>query len=230
MSEDQAFDENIEEELKTKLLIPYLQALGFSSKELSFESGFAIRLGRQAHRTGRLDILCKRHEDNLFVVEVKKSNDSLTNEDRDQGCSYARLLDQIAPFVVVTNGRETKIYDSITKNELTGTANLGEESAFFKNGYKLANEDEIRIRYEALQHFITLSPDNLRIFCNLQQSDRMKTLKGDEKERGKKYIPSLYVNRSYSEQEFKKLFEAAKFRLTNVVTASSRSIVEGTPE
>jgi len=64
---------------------------------------------------GRLDVLVKNIQgENLFIVELKGSNQKLTDDDTKQGISYARLLEQIAPFVVISNGHESKIFDTIT--------------------------------------------------------------------------------------------------------------------
>ena len=51
------------------------------------------------------------------MVEVKAPDEKLTDDDRDQAISYARLVHPIAPFALVTNGRDDwKLYDSITKD------------------------------------------------------------------------------------------------------------------
>ena len=114
------FETMTEEDIKAKIILPYIQDLGFDVSEITLEKSFRIRVGKTTHATGRLDILCKRHNKNLFVIELKSDGLPITNDDRDQGISYARLLDDIAPFTIVTNGIATKVYDSITKEEITG--------------------------------------------------------------------------------------------------------------
>ena len=103
-----------EEDLKNKIVLPYLQDLDFQPADVSFERSFTIRLGRTKHTIGngkdtprgRLDILCRKENKNLFLIEVKADGDSIEQDDIDQGISYARLLDNIPPFVLVTNGKE----------------------------------------------------------------------------------------------------------------------------
>jgi hypothetical protein len=54
------------------------------------------------------------------VIELK--NDSLTidQDDIDQGISYARLLaDNITPFTIISNGTSIRIFDTISRKELT---------------------------------------------------------------------------------------------------------------
>jgi len=97
-----------EEDLKQKIVLPYIESLGFSKNELEYEKNFSIRLGRNVYcinnckrkenAKGRLDILCKSGDKNIFVIEVKTVNAKITQDDIDQGISYARLLDQIAPL------------------------------------------------------------------------------------------------------------------------------------
>lgn len=184
-----------------KILLPYLKDLGIDSSEISFEDSFTIRLGRNKHATGRSDMLIKRHGRNLFVIEVKADSKQLTDADRDQGISYARLLDEIAPFTIVSNGVSTKIYDSITKEELSGI--ISEKSAFYKNGYTLSTDDELKLRYEALKNFIAMSPENLRIFCESNVNDRMGMIIGDSSSRYAKFIKKLYVQRKTLAESFK---------------------------
>lgn len=176
-----------------RILLPYLKYLGIDPSEITFEDSFSIRLGRNKYATGRSDILIKRHGRNLFIIEVKAESKQLTDADRDQGISYARLLDEIAPFTIVSNGVSTKIYDSVTKEELSG--NISKKSAFWKNGYSLSLDEDLKLRYEALKNFIAMSPENLRSFCELQVNDRMGMIIGDSNGRYAKFIKKLYVQR-----------------------------------
>jgi len=51
-----------EEEIRGKLLLPFLNDLGFNVSEISLERSFTIRLGKLRQMIkGRADILCKRH-------------------------------------------------------------------------------------------------------------------------------------------------------------------------
>ncbi len=183
---------NSEQDNIGKLLLPYLKDLGFEQSDISYEHSFKLRLGKSLHKTVRADILCKKYEKNLFVIEVKKDSVKINQNDIDQGISYARLLDQIAPFTIITNGKDTRIFDSVSKKELTGLP-ISKESSFFKNGYTLSNNEEIRIRIEALSKFVALSPENLKIFCKKQVNDRMGTIIGSPDSPYAKFVEGLYV-------------------------------------
>lgn len=183
-----------EEDIRGKLLLPYLQDLGFNVSEIFLEHTFSIRLGKRKHVTGRADILCKRNDKNLFVIELKNDSIEITQNDIDQGISYARLLlDDIAPFTIVSNGKITRIFDSITRKELTG--NISGQSVFLTNGYNLSTDEDLRIRYEALKNFVSLSTENLKIFCEAQVCDRMGSIIGNIDSPYSKFVKGLYIQR-----------------------------------
>tara|TARA_R110002050_G_scaffold39735_1_gene97399 strand:- start:205 stop:3159 length:2955 start_codon:yes stop_codon:yes gene_type:complete len=193
-----------EEDIRGKLILPYLKDLGIDISEISLERSFTIRLGRGKRKTGRSDILCKRHNKNLFIIELKNDSISITQDDIDQGISYARLLlDDIAPFTIVSNGKDTRIFDSISRNELSGTK-ISNQSSFWKNGYTLSTEEDLRIRYEALKKFIALSPENLKLFCKTQVLDRMGQIIGSMDSPYSKFVKELHFQRHTLQNTFKK--------------------------
>ena len=123
----QPFDKLTEQEVVTKMLWPMLQERGIEPHEITQELSFTIPLGRNAIRVDsgkeapeqrvRLDMLIKRCGKNFCVVEAKKGK--LTNKNRDQAISYARNVHPIAPYAIVSNGFETHVYDSFSKEQLT---------------------------------------------------------------------------------------------------------------
>lgn len=185
-----------EEDLRSKLLLPYLKNLGFDPSEISLERSFTIRLGRtQKSIQGRSDILCKINGKNLFIIELKNDSLSISQDDIEQGISYAKLLtENIAPFVIITSGKETKIFETISKKELTGT-NISEQSSFWQNGCTLSMDEDLQIRYAALKHFISFSGENLKIFCEFQVKDRMGPIIGKSDDLNSKFVEELYLQR-----------------------------------
>ena len=183
-----------EEDIRGKLLLPFLNSLGFDASEISLENSFSIRLGKSQHKIkGRSDILCKRNGNNLFIIELKSDSVSITQKDIDQGISYARLLaDNIAPFTIISNGKTTKIFDSITREEITGK-NISEHSSYFQNDYTLSTDIDLRIRYEALKNFVSFSQENLKLFCEGQVRDRMGPIIGSFDNPYSKFVKELYI-------------------------------------
>lgn len=198
-----------EEDIRGRLLLPYITDLGFDVSEISLETGFSVRLGKKKYLTGRSDILCKRNNKNLFIIELKNDSIEITKNDIDQGISYARLLlDDIAPFTIITNRVTTKIFDSITRKELLG--NISDQSSFFKNGYTISTEDDLKIRYEALKNFVTLSPVNLKTFCQMQVYDRMGQIMGDISSPYSKFVKELHIQREELQTAFQKFLNSSE--------------------
>lgn len=198
-----------EEDIKAKIILPYLHDLSIDVSEITLEDSFKIRLGKTKQATGRSDILCKRHSKNLFVIELKNDSIEITKDDIDQGISYARLLlDDIAPFTIISNGRSSKIFDSITRKELTG--NISNQSSFWTNGYTLSSDEDMRIRYEALKNFISLSPENLKTFCTSQVYNRMGSIIGDINSPYSKFVKELYIQREELQIAFENFLNSSE--------------------
>jgi hypothetical protein len=204
-----------EETVKNKIVIPYFRKLGFEDKEIDYEIGFEIQLGLskqyisktiEERKRGYLDLLIKRGDQPIFVIETKSPEHTLTDKDRDQVISYARLLDKIAPYSIVSNGIDTKIYDSITRECLDDT-DL-KKSSFVKNGYSISLNEELR--YEALKNLFGYNYNNLLAFSKSQIGQRMNSLRGSEKDLTKKYVPELYTANHEVEKEFDNYLKSNK--------------------
>src|SRR5437899_3129205 len=119
----QAFDVDSEEDLRLAV-VKYFHELGFGLDEIKTETRFTIQLGHNtlvvggqgtSHRdqvTGRSDILLARHGKPLAIVETKAPGHALNEKDALQALSYARLLREMAPYAIVTNGKDTHVYDT----------------------------------------------------------------------------------------------------------------------
>ncbi|UUC44211.1 type I restriction enzyme HsdR N-terminal domain-containing protein [Flavobacterium cerinum] len=198
-----------EEDIRGRLLLPYIHDLGFDVSEISLEMGFIVRLGKKKYMRGRSDILCKRNNRNLFVIELKRDSVEITQDDIDQGISYARLLlDDIAPFTIITNGVTTRIFDSITRKELLGS--ITGQSSFYNNGYTLSTEEDLKIRYEALKNFVALSPTNLKAFCQMQVYDRMGQIIGNINSPYSKFVKEIHIQRQELHTAFQEFLQSSQ--------------------
>lgn len=198
---------NSEEDVKNKIVMPFLRDSGFDTSELSFEGSFSISIGTHIFKKNtkkqienaspRYDILIKRNSKNLCIFEIKNDSTSITSKDINQAVSYARLLDQIAPVCIVTNGKEWQIVDSITKKSLE-KMKLGKyEVALPSDSY-----------YEALREFFGYSENNILEFCKTQVTSHMAALKGSRDDRDKKYIEELYSPSAQLEGSFKEFMQS----------------------
>ncbi|HEX8177207.1 MAG TPA: type I restriction endonuclease [Pyrinomonadaceae bacterium] len=205
-----------EENIKNNILLPLLQGIGFSAGDLEFESNFTIQLGRGVYTvkgeetkiaTGRLDILCRRDGKPLFLIELKAEGEDLTDADRKQGLSYARLLDPMAPYVILSNGQQTLIYETLKGEAINQIAR-----DIVISGYYPSLESEIGLRFEALKHFVGYSYDNLLNFCQSHNQAALEKFRAQPTENidtqiKKKYIPEAYVRREALESCFEKFIE-----------------------
>src|SRR6266849_2513258 len=200
-----------EEEVKARIVLPLLTSLGIDVRDLQLETTFSLRLGRQVHTvdgkrdrdpSARLDILVTRSDRNLFIVETKRDDLALTDDDRDQAISYARLLDQIAPYALVTNGADWRLYDVITKEQLTAA------DIRFPDGYSPALPDDLK--YGALRVFLRASPDNVRLLCQHQVREEIAPLLGSAADRTKSYIPDLQVTRAELTEALDRFYQERK--------------------
>jgi DNA polymerase III delta prime subunit len=219
-----------EEDVRTKVVSTWLLDHGFGNEHIHLEYSFSIRLGRQKFQVEsgqisrisgsipkknlasppvlrpRSDILVRNSEGkNLLIIEVKGPNEKIDDDARDQGISYARLLDDIPPFVIVTNGHETRIFDSITRECIDGQR-IPLNHPCVIAGFSVGLSD-VSLRSEALEKLISLSEDNLISFCTAQCLSRMKRLRSNDPNSGKRYIPSLYVERIRAKEDLMTLLE-----------------------
>ena len=188
-----------EEEVKIKHVLPWLEQHGISKNEIKLECSFRVKIGKHSVLIGgepqerkrsvagaRLDILIQRGNFNLMVVEVKAEHVEITAEDRDQAISYARLVDPIAPYALVTNGNQYLLYDVLTKDSIDPTT-------IRVNGFICDLPDEAV--NEAKTLFLCASKANLLTFCQAQVNSELRLVKGALSDLAKKYIPELHVRR-----------------------------------
>lgn len=197
-----------EEEIKVKFVLPWLERAGISLQEIQLERSFSLRIGRQAIVVGqpqrqkndtvggRLDILVQRSGRNLLIVETKAEGLELTDDDRDQAISYARLVHPIAPYAVVTNGTDYRLYDTITKTKI-------DPKDIKIYGFEASLPDAYLA--EAQELFLALNSANLSAFCQSQVTGEMRLVKGTLAD-GKKYVPELHVPRELLVEEVKQFY------------------------
>jgi hypothetical protein len=202
------FDISSEEDVRIALA-SYFRELGFMPEEMSFESQFKIRLGhntfsvennksvRQA--SGRSDMLLVRNQQPLAIVETKAPGITLSDDDRDQGLSYARLLSPMAPFTIITNGHELKVYDTITGEELI--SGQPATCSWVTNGMKYKGIGE-NAKHWATRTLFSLDLSMLQEYCRRQTTKGMADIRGTTGDR-KRYVPELYVPRDTVRDSYK---------------------------
>lgn len=209
-----------EEDVKSKTIFPFLLKLGFKPSEIQCEKHVEVRFGRNLFRagsgkatdraTGRIDFVVNLpDEPNLILIEAKRDDGPITPDDIDQGLSYAKAVEPFPPVTMITNGREWRIFNSRTREE------IAEKEV---DGYQVDLDDAARY-YKAIRRLRTLSRHNLKGFCDWHVREHMAPLLGSKSELAKKYIPELFHEPFEIAEQFEAFLESD--RMVFVVTGRS---------
>jgi len=119
------------------------------------ETRFTLRLGHKTHEEdalavwtagGRADMILYDGDRALAVLELKRADQVLDQNDRDQGLSYAQHMTPRPPLVVITNGTDLEIYDGATGERIQPTdLDATRVADLFSNAAKLATGDRTRV-------------------------------------------------------------------------------------
>lgn len=114
--------------------------------------------GKQRFKAGgRCDILLQVQNIPRIMFELKRPGQVLDDDDRDQGISYARLLDPMPPFTVVSNGADVRIYQTFDRQELNVTT-LGQ--ADLQRALQFALQSAAAGREEAVRTLLDRQPES----------------------------------------------------------------------
>lgn len=117
-----------EEDAKVKVIVPLLQKLGYEETDtkkhvlIRYAHPITVHQGRE-RKTIFADIVVFVNDMPLIVIDTKNPRDYLTENDREQVISYARLIGDIAPYSVLSNGYTMRVFDSITKQQIPALPN-----------------------------------------------------------------------------------------------------------
>jgi hypothetical protein len=187
-----------EAELESLFVIPLLENLGISRADIRMQETLRFQAGRHTleekvsdalrEKRARLDIRVTLNDRNFFIIEAKRRGAQLTEDDALQAISYARLVHPMAPYALVTNGDETKVYDTVSRDQIS-PENINLEGGF---DITLPGSDD----FDALVCFLRLSKRNLLLFAHAQVTERMRSLRGSRTDLAKKYIPEVHQPRA----------------------------------
>ena len=160
-----------EDELRTKIVYQFLLDLNFSPNDVKIECPFSVQLGRGKFTLPRTDILVSKNGNAWFIIECKREDHELTDDDQKQAISYARLVQpQTPPYAFLTNGKQTVTLD-------TYTGKVAKE-VVIKDGVVVAPplsfEEAMRRRYEANKYLLSLSSDMLTAFIAGELDEQIK--------------------------------------------------------
>ncbi|MHB8279755.1 MAG: N-6 DNA methylase [Candidatus Humimicrobiaceae bacterium] len=217
-----------EEDVKAKIVIPYLKKIGYTDKQIFLNVPIKAYLGRQS-KVVYADLVVKEKNSPIIIYEVKKPGIELNEIYKEQAISYARQCDKVVPIAVVTNGISTKIYNVRTKEQLPeipgkedlisflttihiSKEEIEEAGRFIIEGYK--NVQEIKAALDKC-HDIIRANDGLDPISSFDEVNKLIFTKIQEEKRSSEY---KFVNRFTLEHfktisdpsiEINKIFEDA---------------------
>lgn len=97
-----------EEDVKVKIVVPYLLSLGYDNKDLRFENVIPVQVGtRKVPLRSDIEIMVDGHTE--IVIDVKSPSHTINDADLLQASSYAKLVDKNSSYLAfVTNGHDLK--------------------------------------------------------------------------------------------------------------------------
>ena len=158
-----------EEDVKINYLLPFLAERGYQRDSMSFEVGIEVHEGRKK-KTIFADVLVYTSGNKsapLLLCETKAPTEPLNRSVREQAISYARLLPQIAPLVLLTNGNQTQVYHTLDKTrlpELPSRSDLDRDLLRFV----LSQETQDALRREAKHDLFII--DDVQTFKGILKS------------------------------------------------------------
>jgi len=138
------FEARLNEEIKR--LFPMLNGV-----DITHQQQFQLTLGHNTYSCNgtkknkayaRSDVLIKYKETNLAMLELKAPGIALADDDAIQGTSYARLLDPMPPLTIVSNGEDTRFFNTFDRKPWTADfINEQMVQSLFRSGMKCASAD-----------------------------------------------------------------------------------------
>ena len=158
-----------EEDVKIKSLRPYLQVRGYNDDCIDYEVAIEVQEGRKRKKIFADAVVysSSNRAAPILLCEAKHPKEPLTKAVREQAISYARLLDRIAPLVLITNGGQTQIYHVLSKTRLP---QLPHRSELDKDILKfvLSADQQDALRQEAKHELFII--DDVKIFKSILRS------------------------------------------------------------
>ena len=112
-----------EQDAETKIIVPTLQSLGYieGDPERDVVVRYRHPIEAQQGRVSRkiyADIVVFVNRQPVLVIDSKNPRQYLTDNDRKQVMSYARLIGNVAPYSVLCNGNTWQVFDTVTGEQL----------------------------------------------------------------------------------------------------------------
>lgn len=158
-----------EEDVKIKFLIPFLREHGYDEKCIDYEVTVEVQEGRKRKKIFADAVVYSsaQRAAPLLLCETKHPHEPLSKSVREQAISYARLLERIAPLVLITNGSQTQVFHALSKKRIGKLPNRSElDKDILK--FVLSPEQREALRREAKHELFII--DDVKTFKGILRS------------------------------------------------------------
>ncbi|MEZ9145997.1 hypothetical protein CWN94_09330 [Vibrio splendidus] len=205
---------------------PWLPSEGVTHQDcFSFKFGHSnitVNGKHQKNARARLDILIRYKNTPLAIFELKRPNVKITNDDIEQGLSYARVHHPRPPLVVVSNSKDVRILETETGKPWCPTEKS--ETAVFsllKQGSKLAKDD----LKNAVSTLLGTSPQVWSQVVKQITRQNIDELSGDLEDALRPFVNQLLIPRELTSEALNKLDNGERLTIIEGEPLSGKSNV-----
>lgn len=162
-------DLKTEEDVKVKFLLPFLRKKGYLDSYCDFNVAVEVQEGRK-RKSIFADIVVYTSSAKaapLIVCETKAPTEIIDRFTREQAISYARLMPRIAPLVLLTNGIQLQVFQTLNKNRIAELPDRKELHRDLLNFFVSADVKD-GLRAEAKHDLFII--DDVQTFKNILKS------------------------------------------------------------
>lgn len=194
-----------EQDVISKVVLPDLAALGYAEGESRYgriEHRHQFPITAQAGRERKTifaDLVVFVNEVPVIVVDGKNPRQFMSEEDRRQVISYARLLDRIAPYAALCNGT-WEVFDAIRKQQIRALPRIGDLLSDLSKRRLTKNEQDA-LRAQANRTLLAI--DSARDLSRLMRRchDIIRNLKGYDPTKAFDELSKVLFAKMYEERE-----------------------------
>ena len=194
-----------EADVISKVVVPGLAALGYAEGSgrygrvvVRHEYPINAQAGRQK-KTIFADLVVFVDGVPVIVVDAKNPREFLTDNDREQVVSYARLLDKIAPYAALCNG-PWKVYDAIRKQQIKALPRIADLLSDLHRR-RLTEGQQNALRSQANRTLLAI--DSARDLSRLMRRchDTIRNLKGYDPTKAFDELSKILFAKMFEERE-----------------------------
>jgi type I restriction enzyme M protein len=162
-------DYKSEEDVKIQFLLPLLRDHGYKDACVRFEEAIKVQEGRK-EKTIFADAVVyasPKSDAPLILCETKAPGELLDRRVKEQAISYARLLPRIVPLVLITNGDQVQVFQTVNKNRIPELPKRSELQADVVN-FVVSKDLQDALRREARHELFII--DDVQTFKRVLRS------------------------------------------------------------